>query len=48
MYLDCTGKPDGVYEWGCKAYTMCISERPVTIECTNGTVYNHLKEHCDE
>merc|ERR1711976_241201 len=46
--VDCSDKPDGVYGWGCRAYTICQGGNGTSVECTFPDVFNPEIERCDD
>ncbi|XP_069135330.1 protein obstructor-E-like [Argopecten irradians] len=48
LSLNCTGKPDGVYDEGCRSYTKCHNETAVVMFCIHGTAYNTDTYTCDD
>lgn len=46
--VDCKDKEDGVYGWGCKAFTYCKGGKGKEVFCTGTSVYNPETEGCDE
>ncbi|CAC5373841.1 unnamed protein product [Mytilus coruscus] len=47
LSVDCTGRKDGVYERGCKAFTKCVNETAEIVNCINNTRFNPDKNECD-
>jgi len=47
LSIDCSGKADGVYERGCKAYTICVNETSEIVACHKNTRFNPKINQCD-
>ena len=46
--VNCTAMPNGVYEKGCKSYTVCNGGVVTIVECPEDMVYNNQTQNCDE
>ncbi|XP_046361555.1 uncharacterized protein LOC124138751 [Haliotis rufescens] len=44
--LDCTGQPDGIYEYTCFSYTRCIQGVAVEIRCNSTDIFDPNQQRC--
>ncbi|XP_067662019.1 uncharacterized protein [Haliotis asinina] len=44
--FNCTGKPNGLAWWGCKAYGTCNNDEHIQTDCVNGTAYSQGTQDC--
>jgi len=44
----CTDKPDGVYEMNCRAFTKCVEEQPVIVNCDHDEAFNRETVQCEK
>ncbi|ELU06302.1 hypothetical protein CAPTEDRAFT_195795 [Capitella teleta] len=44
--VDCTGKEDGVYGWGCWSYTLCTGGEGELIKCEDGWAFDDELMRC--